>query len=542
MMKEDSDSESTSDDSTVDITDQDQDIQYMIKETQQSRDHVVLVLSFDKLDQRYSRALKRNLEARREFPEKIRLGGYSEDEFVQLLVRMLKRRSLQVEGGFEDPSLRVLVRRVLRRHESSSTSRKLRALEFELDTVCYRCEKRQEQEYLDWARSHVPGDEVTHGRGEMNSLSRPIWARKNALIKRKDIFGPEPEDIRDESEAWREIQQLVGLESVKKHISQLFDRAKINYRREIRGLDPIPVTLNRVFVGEPGVGKTTVAKLYGEILSELDLLSRGGVGETDPSDLIAKHVGESELRTKRLLEAAMGNVLIIDDADMLYHSSGHGTSNTDGFRAGVIDTIVANVSGKPGEDRCVILIGNKDRMEQMFRNSNPGLQRRFPIEDAVHFENYNVDQLCRILDLKIAEDGNTKATEHAKRVAREVLSRASERPKFGNAGEVENLLARARLRHAERLEATGGTADACDDEAYVVTLEPEDFDPDYDRASHADQNRDYLFSGFVGFEKIVNQFRQYQLMADGMRKHQIDPRPHIPWAFIFKGPPGTGKT
>lgn len=154
----------------------------------------------------------------------------------------------------------------------------------------------------------------------------------------------------------------------------------------------------------------------------------------------------------------------------------------------------------------------------------------------------DVDQLCQILDLKMTEDGNTKATEQAKRVAREVLSRASERPKFGNAGDVENLLARARLRRAERIKATGGTADACDDEAYVVTLEPEDFDPDYDQASHTDQNRDFLFSGLVGFKKIVNQFRQYQLMADGMRKHQIDPRPHIPWAFIFKGPPGTGKT
>ena len=76
----------------------------------------------------------------------------------------------------------------------------------------------------------------------------------------------------------------------------------------------------------------------------------------------------------------MGSALIIDDADMLYHGSGHGTSDSDSFHDGVIDTIVANVSGKPGEDRCVILVGKKDRMKEMFLNSNPGLQRRFPIE------------------------------------------------------------------------------------------------------------------------------------------------------------------
>lgn len=510
----------------------------MIKETKDSTQHMVLAVTLEKFTEEYSRALTRNLEARREFPTTIRLGGYDEGEYVQLMVRMVKQRSLQVEGGFEDPSLRALVKNVLRRYGSSSTSRKVRALKTELDVVCCRSEKRQEQDYLEWAKTHTPADEGTHGRNESSSPWRPIWPRKEAVIKRKDIFGPEPEGTRDKSEAWKAIQQLVGLDTVKKHVSQLFDRVKINYQRQIQGLNPIPVTLNRVFVGQPGVGKTTVAKLYGQILCELGILSAGDVIQKNPSDLIGDCIGESEEETKNALKSAMGNVLIIDDADMLYHGSGHGTSDNDSFRDGVIDTIVANVSGNPGEDRCVILIGNKDRMEEMFRNSNPGLQRRFPMEDAVKFENYNVDQLCQILDRKMAEDGNTEATAHAKKVAREVLSRMSERPKFGNAGDVLSLLARARLRHAERLEAAGG----CSGEPYAVTLEPEDFDPDYDRGSRADQNRDSLFSGFVGFETIVNQFRQYQLMANGMRKHDIDPRPHIPWAFVFRGPPGTGKT
>lgn len=510
----------------------------MITETQDSTHHMVLVLSLDE----YSQALKWNLEARREFPTTIRLGGYDEGDMVQLLARMLKQRSLQVEGGFSDPSLRVVGKRVLRRHGPSSIARKFRALESELDVVCHRCERRQEQEYLEWAKTHGPADEATTGGDAVDALWRPMWPRKETVIRKKEIFGLEPEDVRVKNEAWKAMQHLVGLEGVKKHISQLFDRVKINYRRQIQGLDPIPVTLNRVFVGEPGVGKTTVAKLYGQILCDLNILSEGEVIETNPSNLIDRYIGGSEAETEEALESAMGNVLVIDDADMHYHGSGHGKSGNDIFRDSIIDTIVANVSGKPGEDRCVILIGNKDRMEEMFLNSNPGLQRRFPIEDAVKFENYNVDQLCQILDHKMAEDGNTEATAHAKKVARDVLSRMSERPKFGNAGDVASLLARAKLRHAERLEAAGGTADGCSEESYAVTLEPEDFDPDCDRASRADQNRDSLFSGFVGFEKIVNQFRQYQLMANGIRKHEIDPRPHIPWAFVFKGPPGTGKT
>lgn len=73
-------------------------------------------------------------------------------------------------------------------------------------------------------------------------------------------------------------------------------------------------------------------------------------------------------------------------------------------------------------------------------------------------------------------------------------------------------------------------------------LEPEDFDPDYRIMSQADERRDDMFSSFFGFEEIADQFKGYQKMAAGMRRHGVDPRSHIPWAFVFKGPPGSGKT
>jgi hypothetical protein len=305
----------------------------------------------------------------------------------------------------------------------------------------------------------------------------------------------------------------------------------------MQGKQPLPVNLNRVFLGPPGVGKTTVAQLYGQIIAELGLVSEGNVVIKNPSDLIGKYIGWSEKATKDALEEAKGNVLVIDDAHMLYTSNACGGNSSDVFRRGVIDTLVAEISGSPGEDRCVILAGYPDKMQDMFLNSNAGLQRRFPLEDALHFHGYNDDQLCGILFKNLDKDG-IQVSEYGKKVARECLSRMRVRPGFGNGGDVNNLVVRAKLRQRERLEVAGVDRFEMDG----MPLEAEDFDPDYDRAAHADGHRKSLFQDFVGFDKIVTQFQGYQQMADGMRRYDIDPRPHIPWAFIFKGPPGTGKT
>ena len=121
-------------------------------------------------------------------------------------------------------------------------------------------------------------------------------------------------------------------------------------------------------------------------------------------------------------------------------------------------------------------------------------------------------------------------------MVRELLVRAQVRPGFGNGGYVENLLERAKLSQRQRLEAS----DIGDFKTEL--LEAEDFDKDYDRISRADSNRDALFDEFVGFEKITKQFQEFQQMANGMRRMDVDPRSYMPWSFVFQGPPGTGKT
>jgi hypothetical protein len=225
----------------------------------------------------------------------------------------------------------------------------------------------------------------------------------------------------------------------------------------------------------------------------------------------------------------VGKVLIIDEAYMLAGNSGDFSKTADPFKTAVIDTIVAEVQSTIGEDRCVLLLGYKDLMEGMFRDVNPGLARRFPLESAFVFEDFNDAELSRILDFKLRDVG-FNATDQAKRVAMEVLQRARNRPNFGNAGEIDIILDRAKALHQKHLTA-GKSSDR-------DTLDAIDFDPEFDRGERAATNLPALFQDVLGCEDLVEQIQNYQTTAANMKSLGMDAREHIPFSFLFKGPPG----
>lgn len=131
-------------------------------------------------------------------------------------------------------------------------------------------------------------------------------------------------------------------------------------------------------------------------------------------------------------------------------------TESDEFRPGCIDVLVSSIHNTPREDRCVILVGYPEMMEEMFRKSNAGLRRRFPLEEAFRFADYNDQRLNEILGLKMEAEGII-ATESAMEVAAEVLRRARDRPNFGNGGDVETLLNQARVRHQKRSSTASGS-------------------------------------------------------------------------------------
>ncbi|EGX95392.1 AAA family ATPase, putative [Cordyceps militaris CM01] len=240
-------------------------------------------------------------------------------------------------------------------------------------------------------------------------------------------------------------------------------------------------------------------------------------------------LGQSEKQTNGILAATVGKVLVIDEAYGLYGggaASKGGGGFSDPYKVAVMDTIVANVHSTPGDNRCVLLLGYRDQMEGMFQNVNPGLSRRLPLSTAP-------TDMSKILDLKLKQQG-FGVTQTAKQVALDMIERARSRPNFGNAGEVDILLNGAKARHQTRLTAC--------ETLRVSTLEALDFDEDHGRTENAETNVAQLFRDTIGCERIVAMLQGYQQTARTTKNLGLDPKEHVPFNFIFRGPPGTGKT
>jgi SpoVK/Ycf46/Vps4 family AAA+-type ATPase len=450
-------------------------------------------------------------------PHIIRLPDYTDEQLQEMLVDIMHAKfdgfDLEVEGGFDGPYIQAFIC-MIGRGRGKQNFRNAEALKTCFSKLCDRRRKRMIREDPDYVLEE--SDDV--------------------LFTKADLLGESPAEMASRSKAWKTLQSMVGLERVKASVEALFSQAVVNHRRELQGKKPIKVPLNRCFLGPPGTGKTTIAKLYAQILVDLGLVSGSKVVIKAASDLIGRYLGQSEVNTTAALDSAKNGVLVIDDAHVLVPEVSHNSSGgTDKFRAGIIDTLVAKIQPDPDEGQAVILIGYPDAMYELIERSNPGLARRFPLEEAFHFTGFSEDQLKQILEHKLRKY-DLEATPEANEVAREMLSVARHRPNFGNAGHVENLLGRAKARYQARVSLM----DISD--ATEPFLEPHDFDPDYARATQAKERCDELFRDMEGCDYIGAQFQGYQDTFARLKMHGHDPRPYIPLTFVFKGPPGTGKT
>lgn len=253
---------------------------------------------------------------------------------------------------------------------------------------------------------------------------------------------PPPEKVED---LLAELDSLCGLEKVKQDVRSLINLVKVRRLREENGLSVPPMSLHLVFMGNPGTGKTTVARLLARLYRSIGVLSKGQLVETDRSGLVAGYVGQTAIKTQEVITKAMGGVLFIDEA---YSLTSQESANDFGKEA--IEVLLKNMEDHR-DDLIVIVAGYTDLMGQ-FIHSNPGLESRF--NKYFYFEDYTAEQLLSILESQ-CQRNSYQLDEQAKEKAGAWLKEAYENrdENFGNARDVRNLFEQLVARQSDRVAA-----------------------------------------------------------------------------------------
>ena len=285
------------------------------------------------------------------------------------------------------------------------------------------------------------GDFVTRrGEDKPGQAAAPAPAGKAEAASSSE---PEPEPAESLEELRAELDGLCGLDRVKKDVRSLINLVKVRRLREEQELPVPPMSLHLVFMGNPGTGKTTVARLLARIYHAIGILSKGQLVEVDRSGLVAGFVGQTAIKTQEAVQKALGGVLFIDEAYALVNQE-----NGNDFGREAIEVLLKNMEDHR-DDLIVIAAGYSGLMEK-FIHSNPGLESRF--NKYFYFEDYTGPQLMEIFQSVCQKNGYVLSPEAAQWAEQDFLSLYEGRDEnFGNARDVRNLFEKAVSRQSDRV-------------------------------------------------------------------------------------------
>jgi SpoVK/Ycf46/Vps4 family AAA+-type ATPase len=334
-----------------------------------------------------------------------------------------------------------------------------------------------------------------------------------------------------------DINALIGLEEVKERIEDIVNLASISEERKKQGLDMPILSLHMVFTGNPGTGKTTIARMLGEVFKTLGLLSKGHFVEVDRASLVAGFIGQTAIKTTKVLEDALGGILFIDEAYTL--SPG---LDGDEFGQEAIDTILAFMENHR-DDIVVIAAGYTEEMRD-FVNSNPGLKSRF--NTFIHFDDYSPDEMKKIF-LSMAYADRYVVHGICDAGLDEIFSRLSSRSGkgFGNGREVRNIYEKTLVLQNRRLMAL-----ATIDRNQLVEILPCDL-PLQTNTSKSNESKGLrtdtqriAIGKLVGIDVVKQEISR---IIDMARVSKVRAEAGLPLVtpslhMVFTGSPGTGKT
>ena len=445
-----------------------------------------------------------NPGVRSRFSYFLNIDDYNPDQLFQIMMVFAKEKKYQFTQEAQELTQKMITELYNSRDKDFANGRTMRQL---FDKICAKQAERLQQV-------------------DIKTLSN----EQLMTVDVQDIPYNAPQAV-DYTECLSKLNGMVGLAGVKKEISNLAAFLNLQIRR---GETNTFQGKHYVFTGNPGTGKTTVARIMADVFRTLGILSRGQLIEADRSKLVAGFAGQTAIKTNQLIDSAMGGVLFIDEAYTLK------SNDQDSFGAEAIDTLLKRLEDDRGKFICIVA-GYTDNMHD-FIDANPGLKSRFT--QTIHFDDYTPDELTQIF-LNLAKgknftvDEETKATIH--RQFEQLYLRRDKN--FGNAREARRIFDQAIEKQSQRLVTMMGTPDFKEEDMYRITSA----DLEVETAAKARPLDEVLneLDEFIGMRSVKNMIRRLAVQSMFMKQRAAmgaGSVQQMAMNFILTGNPGTGKT
>lgn len=287
----------------------------------------------------------------------------------------------------------------------------------------------------------------------VDRIYRDITVHKGTLAQKEECHKvrnvKEGAALTETEQLLAELSLLPGLKRVKQEVQETINLVKMHKLRQERGMELTPLSLHMVFYGNPGTGKTTIARILAEIYKEIGILSTGQLVEVDRSDLVSRYIGGTAIKVREAVDRARGGILFIDEAYALTDYRGEND-----FGPEAVSTLLKQMEDHR-DDLIVIVAGYTKKMET-FLDSNPGLRSRF--NRFLHFEDYSPRELTDIFEWMCRKNGYTTGAKCLSYI-KTYFKKEVEEKNFANGRTVRNLFERTIVNQANRLAAYESVSD-----------------------------------------------------------------------------------